>query len=85
MTEGEARAALRRFNGIGGLERWIAERPWQAAQGAWTVSGELESWTFKVAAGQWRLKREREYERDRRDQQARDRMVRPGAKPPGWR
>jgi hypothetical protein len=31
MTEDEARAALAAFDGLGGLERWIAAQgPWQA-------------------------------------------------------
>ncbi len=29
MTEAQARAALRAFVGIGDVEPWIAERPWQ--------------------------------------------------------
>ncbi len=40
MTEAEARAALAAFDGIGGLERWIAaQRPWEAVPGGWTVPG----------------------------------------------
>ena len=43
------RAALAAFDGVGGLERWIAERrPWQAAPGGWTVPGELQGWRFRV-------------------------------------
>ena len=43
MTEAEARAALAAFDGLGGLERWIAEqRPWQAIPAGWTVPGELQ-------------------------------------------
>ena len=39
MTEAEARAALAAFDGIGGLERWIAaQRPWEAVPGGWTGS-----------------------------------------------
>ncbi len=49
MTEAEPRAALAAFNGIGGLERWIAEqRPWQAISTGWTVPGELQGWRFRV-------------------------------------
>ncbi len=29
MTEDQARAALAAFDGLGGLERWIAEQPWE--------------------------------------------------------
>ncbi len=53
MTEAEARAALAAFlaafDGLGGLERWIAEqRPWQATPTGWTVPGELQGWCFRV-------------------------------------
>ena len=50
MTEAEARAALRAFDGIGGLERWIArQRRWEAVPGGWTVAGELQGWRFRLA------------------------------------
>ncbi len=58
MTEGEARAALTAFSGIGGLERWIAEQPWDAAQDGWAVRHSLRGWTFIVApagAGEVRI------------------------------
>ena len=49
MTEAEARAALAAFDGIGGLERWIAaQRLWEAVPGGWTVAGELQGWRFRV-------------------------------------
>ncbi len=49
MTETEARAALAAFDGLGGLERWIAaQRPWEAVPGGWTVPGELQGWRFRV-------------------------------------
>ena len=49
MTEAEARAALAAFDGLGGLERWIAEqRPWEAIMGGWTVPGDLQGWRFRV-------------------------------------
>ena len=48
MTEAEARAALAGFDGLGGLERWIAEQPWEAAMGGWTVPGELLGWRLRV-------------------------------------
>ncbi|MBD0273076.1 MAG: hypothetical protein ICV73_14265 [Acetobacteraceae bacterium] len=51
MTEAEARAALAAFDGIGGLERWIADqRPWQPTPTGWTVPGELQGWRFRVEA-----------------------------------
>jgi hypothetical protein len=43
VTEAKARAALAAFDGLGGLERWIAvQRPWQAIPAGWTVPGELQ-------------------------------------------
>ena len=48
MTEDEARAALAAFDGLGGLERWIAEQRWAAAPSGWTVPGELQGWRFRV-------------------------------------
>ena len=51
MTEDEARAALAAFDGLGGLERWIAEqRPWKAVPGGWTVPGDLQGWRFRLEA-----------------------------------
>ncbi len=39
MTEAEARAALAAFDGLGGLERWVAaQRPWQAIPSGWCSS-----------------------------------------------
>jgi hypothetical protein len=51
VTEDEARAAPAGFDGLGGLEAWIAEQPWEAAPGGWTVLGKLQGWTFQVAPG----------------------------------
>jgi hypothetical protein len=48
MTEAEARALLRDWPGVGGLEGWIAARRWKAAPGGWTVSGELQGWQFRI-------------------------------------
>ncbi len=49
MTEDQARAALAAFDGLDGLERWIAvQRPWQAIPAGWTVPGELQGWRFRV-------------------------------------
>ena len=48
MTEAEARAALDAFDGLGGLERWIAARPLEATPNGWTVPGELQGWRFRV-------------------------------------
>src|SRR4051812_47337611 len=41
MTEAEARELLRRCDGIGGLEAWIARQAWQPAPGGWAVRPEL--------------------------------------------
>jgi hypothetical protein len=54
MTQAEARALSRDCGGFGGLETWIASRRWKAAPGGWTVTGELQGWSFRigvVAAG----------------------------------
>ncbi len=48
MTEAEARAALAAVVAIGDLEVWIAEQPWEATQGGWTVLGELGGLRFRV-------------------------------------
>ncbi len=37
MTEAAARATLAAFDGVGGLERWIAAQPWLVAPGGWVV------------------------------------------------
>ena len=39
---------LTAFDGLAGLERWLAEWPWQAAPGGWAVRGELWGWRFRV-------------------------------------
>lgn len=48
MTKAEARTLLRDCGGFGGLEALIAGRRWQAVPGGWTVSGELQGWSFKL-------------------------------------
>ena len=49
VPENQARAALAAFDGLGGLERWIAEqRPWQATPGGWAVLGAIGGWRFRV-------------------------------------
>ena len=48
MTEAEARTALRAYDAIGGIEPWIADQPWKAAPGGWTVAGELQGWRFRL-------------------------------------
>ena len=46
MTKDEARQLLRDCGGFGGLEAWIAEQPWQAAPGGWTVAGRVQGRSF---------------------------------------
>jgi hypothetical protein len=42
VTEAEARALLRAWQGAGGLEAWIAEQPWQVVPGkGWSVTRDL--------------------------------------------
>ena len=48
MTEDQARAALTAFDGVGGLERWIAAQPWLAAPGGWVVLERFQGWRFRV-------------------------------------
>jgi hypothetical protein len=48
VTEAEARAALRAFEAVGEIERWIADQPWEAAPGGWRVRGQLQAWRFRV-------------------------------------
>jgi hypothetical protein len=48
MTEAEARTLLRDCGGFGGLEAWIAEQPWEAAPGGWTVSGRVRGRAFRL-------------------------------------
>ena len=46
MTEAEARAALRAFVAVGGIEQWLAEQWWEPVAGGWR--GRFGSWTFRV-------------------------------------
>jgi hypothetical protein len=48
VTEGEARTALCDFDGVGGLEQWIADQPWQMATDGWTVFTDLNNWRFRL-------------------------------------
>ena len=48
MTEAEARAALRAFDAVGGLERWIADQRWEAVPGGWRVRERFAGWHFRV-------------------------------------
>jgi hypothetical protein len=48
MTEAEARSLLASFDGVGGIERWIAGRRWKVTTEGWTVTGELEGWSYRV-------------------------------------
>ena len=48
MTEAEARAALRAFEAVGEIERWIAEQRWEAVPGGWRVRERFDGWHFRV-------------------------------------
>ena len=48
MTEDQARAALAAFDGVGGLERWIAAQRWEAVPSGWRVRGRFAGWRFRV-------------------------------------
>jgi hypothetical protein len=48
MTEAEARALLRDYQGVGGLEPWMAVQPWRPAPGGWQLSRELDGWQFRL-------------------------------------
>ena len=50
MTEAEAHEMLRRHDGWGGIEAWIAGHRWQTTPSGWTVTGELQGWCFGVEA-----------------------------------
>jgi hypothetical protein len=49
MTEPEARDLLAGYDGVAGIERWIAGRRWKVTPEGWTVTGELEGWSFQLA------------------------------------
>ncbi len=48
MTEADPRAALAAFDAVGGLECWIAERPWEPVPGGWRVWERLHAWRFRL-------------------------------------
>ena len=48
MTEDQARAALRAFIAVGGLEAWIADQRWEAVPGGWRVRERLQGWHFRL-------------------------------------
>ena len=48
MTEAQARAALRAFVAVGEVEPWIAEQPWKAEVGGWSVLGEFHGLRFHL-------------------------------------
>ena len=50
MTEAAARALLRDWPGVGGVDAWIAGRRWHATPGGSTVTGELQGWSFQMEA-----------------------------------
>jgi hypothetical protein len=48
VTEAEARGLLRQFDGAGGVEVWISLQSWQVAPEGWSVTEDLEGWTFSL-------------------------------------
>jgi hypothetical protein len=48
MTEAEARAALRTFEAMGEVERWIAEQRWEPIPDGWRVRERFQCWRFRV-------------------------------------
>ena len=48
MTEADARALLRAWPGLRGIEAWIAGCRWYATAAGWTVDGTLQGWRFRV-------------------------------------
>jgi hypothetical protein len=56
MTEIEARTALWEFDGVGGVEHWIADQLWQVEPDGWTIPLDLTGWRFRlrpIPAGLW--------------------------------
>ena len=48
MTEDQARAALRAFVAVGGLEAWIADQPWLTSPSGWVVPEPFQDLRFRV-------------------------------------
>ena len=48
MTEAHAHAALAGYDSFDGLEPRIAEQPWMAVPGGWSVAGELQGWRYRL-------------------------------------
>ncbi len=48
MTEVEARSLLRANARYGGLESWIADRPWQPTVAGWTLPADTAGWCFRL-------------------------------------
>jgi hypothetical protein len=46
--EADARVLLHNWPGVSGLEARIAGRRWKTAPGGWTVTGELQGWSFQL-------------------------------------
>ena len=51
MTEADARVLLRRSEGVGGFETWIANQPWRVVRRGWLVVGDLRGMHFMVENG----------------------------------
>lgn len=48
MTAAEARDLLRGFDGIGGVEAWLAGQLWQVESDGWAVPLDLTGWRFRL-------------------------------------
>lgn len=48
MTEDEARELLAGWDGIAGVERWIAAQTWRPAGESWEVEPALQGWRFRL-------------------------------------
>ena len=48
MTETQAHAALAGYDSFDRLEPRIAEQPWMAVPGGWSVAGELQGWRYRL-------------------------------------
>jgi hypothetical protein len=51
MTEADARTLLRRSEGVGAFETWIADQPWRVVPRGWLVVGDLRGMHFMVENG----------------------------------
>jgi hypothetical protein len=48
MTEAEARSLLAAWDGMGGIENWLAGQRWRQTVDGWEVEQLLQGWSFEV-------------------------------------